>query len=116
MPTKGYRKGVNNDAVPLTILARTRLPQHLHDQITADAARRRLTRATLMRAIVAQHYERQPLPRVKSHGPSDAAARELNRIGVNLNQLTHLANATRLVPVVEINQLLQRIEATLTKL
>ncbi len=116
MPTKGHRKGIDNDAIPLTVLARTRLPQRLHDQIAADAARRRLTRSKLMRAIVAEYYDRQPVPRVKSHGPSDAVARELNRIGVNLNQLMHLANATRLVPVVEINQLLQRIEATLTKL
>ena len=116
MPAKGYRKGVTDNAVPLAVFARTRLPAGLHRQLVEDAGRRHMTVSKLVRAILEHHYRNRPIPRVSAAGPAFAATRELNRIGVNLNQLTHLANATRLVPVPEIHQLLARIEATIARL
>lgn len=116
MPALGYRKGVDDTAAPLGHYARARLPVSLHRQLLDDATQRRLTVSKLLRAILEAHYRDRPMPRVKANGATYAVARELNRIGVNLNQLTHVANATRLVPVPEINDLLAQIRATIGKL
>lgn len=113
MPALGYRKGVSDNALPLPTYARTRLPVSLHRQLVDDAGERGQTVAKLLRAIIEHHYRHRPLPRVKSTGPSFAVARELNRIGVNLNQLTHFANATHQVPVGEIRRVLARLEAVI---
>lgn len=116
MPAAGYRKGVSDRKVPLIAYARTRLPMSLHQQLANDAVRRGLTVAKLMRAIIEHHYRGRDVPRVKATGQAYALTRELNRLGVNLNQLTHLANATRLVPVPELHRLLARIEAVIGRI
>ncbi len=116
MPALGYRKGVSDAKVPLAFFTRTRLPASLHQQLLADARLRRMTVSKLLRALIEHHYRDRPMPRAKANAAALAATRELNRIGINLNQLTHLANATRLVPVPEIHRLLARIEATISKL
>jgi hypothetical protein len=116
MPAKGYRKGVSDALVPLAVVTRTRLPVSLHGELVTDAKRRRLTVAKLLRAIVEHHYRNRVIPRVRSTGPAFEATRELNRLGVNLNQLTHLAHTVRAVPVPELQNLIARIEATLHRL
>ena len=116
MPARGYRKGVSDNGIPVPTFARTRLPADLHRRMLEDATLRRLTVSKLVRAILEAHYRNRPVPRVKATGPSYAVARELNRIGVNLNQLAHLANATRQMAEAEIRDVLRRVTAVLEKL
>ena len=116
MPRKGYRKGIDDRKEPVTLFARTRLPVRLHQRIVEDAVRRHTTHSKLLRAIINHHYRGVAMPKVRAVGPSYAVARELNRIGVNLNQIAHLGNATRLVPVDRLHELLDQIEVTLEKL
>jgi len=73
-------------------------------------------RSKLLRIILDQYYCLAPMPKASAVGASYAVARELNSIGVNLNQLVHLANAARLVPVVRLEELIDRIEAKLEAL
>ena len=116
MPARGYRKGVSDHQAPVPMFARTRLPADLHHRVVEDARARRLTVSKLLRALVEAHYRNRPVPRVRSTGPSYAVARELNRIGVNLNQLTHVANATRQMAETEIRDVLRRVTVILQKL
>lgn len=116
MPAKGYRKGVDDALVAAPKTARTRLPDALHDRILEDARRRRLTVSKLIRSVLDQHYRARPMPRTKANGPSYAVVHELNRIGVNLNQLTHLANATRLINGQRLDELLARLETAIERL
>ncbi len=115
MPRKGYRKGIDDRKEPVTRFARTRLPDRLHALVAEDAGRRRLTQSKLLRSILERHYHGASMPRVKAVGASYAIARELNRIGVNLNQIAHLGNAVRLIPVQRLHELLDRLEVTLEK-
>lgn len=116
MPAYGYRKGVSDDREPLPVSARTRLPLRLHHVLREDARQRCLTVSRLMRAILEQHYGNRPLPRPRSSAPAYAIARELNRIGVNLNQLTHTAHIARLVPKERMLGVLSQIEAAIERL
>jgi len=116
LPRRGYRKGVHDHREPVTHYARTRLPTRLYRLVVEDASRRRLTHSRLLRALLDQYYRLAPMPKASAVGASYAVARELNRIGVNLNQLVHLANAARLVPVVRLEELIDRIEAKLEAL
>ena len=97
---------------PLTHYARTRLEARLHALLLEDAARRQLTVSKLIRAILAAHYHGQPVIKAPPTGPSYAVARELNRIGVNLNQLTHLANAVHILD----RQALAEVSARLVRI
>lgn len=100
----------------LSRYARTRLPERLHTQLSLDAARRQMTISRLMRLIIDAHYSGRPLPREPQNGPSYAVARELNRIGVNLNQLARHANAYQALPALELRPLIQRLETALRRL
>jgi hypothetical protein len=116
MPRKGYRKGRDDNRMPVTRFVRTRLPEGLYSALVAEAGERGLTHAALVRAIVAYYFERRPIPKPRAVGATHAVARELNRIGVNLNQMAHLANATRLIPVIELRRLLAELHTKLEKL
>ena len=115
MPRKGYRKGIDDRKEPATRFARTRLPDRLYALFVEDAGRRRLTQSKLLRAIVDRHYRGTTMPRVKATGASYAVARELNRIGININQIAHLGNAVRAVPVERLHTLIDQLEATLER-
>ncbi len=95
--------------MPLTRYARTRLDDDLHAQLTEDAAQRRLTVSKLIRALVEHHYRGRALPKLPATGPSYAVARELNRIGVNLNQIVHLANATNRIDLGAVDALRRKL-------
>jgi hypothetical protein len=116
MPAKGYRKGVHDSRVPAPKTARTRLSDGLHALLITDAARRRLTLSKLISAVLEHHYRNRPMPRVKAAAASGAVIHELNRIGVNLNQLTHLANASRQISKERLDEVLTRIETTIERL
>jgi len=116
MRASGNNKVLRADKEPLVSFVRTRLPVSLHQQLTEDARIRGLTTAKLMRAILETRYRNLPMPRVKAAGASYAVARELNRIGINLNQLIHLAHVTRVVPLPEVQRALARISAVIERL
>lgn len=102
--------------MPLTRYARTRLPEDLHGVLLFEADLRHVTVSKLIRAILADRYRGTPMPKARLGQPSEAVARELNRIGVNLNQLAHVANATRSIDRVAFDELRQRLTAALEKL
>ena len=115
MPPKGYRKGIDDRKEPVPRYARTRLPDRLYALFVQDAGRRRLTHSKLLRAIVERHYRGVAMPRVKAMGASYAVARELNSIGVNINQIAHLGNSIRDVPVRRLLTVLDQLEAVLER-
>lgn len=102
--------------MPLNRYARTRLPEDLHQVLLFEADLRRVTVSKLIRAILADRYRGTPMPRAHAGGPAEAVARELNRIGVNLNQIAHVANATRSIDRIAFDEITQRLKATLEKL
>jgi hypothetical protein len=96
MPTRGYRKGVSDDKVASPRRVYTRLPQDVHVAVTADADRRGMPAASIIRAIVTAHYRQH---RVELPNPRTADAAllyEWNRAGNNLNQLVRQAHLMKL--------------------
>lgn len=116
MPRKGYRKGRDDDRTPVPRFVRTRLPEALHARLLEEARERNLTHSALVRAIVAHYFDRRPVPKPRAVGATYAVARELNRIGVNLNQIAHLANATRIVREADLHRLVADLRAKLEML
>ncbi|MEZ5776633.1 MAG: plasmid mobilization relaxosome protein MobC [Hyphomicrobiaceae bacterium] len=96
--------------------ARTRLPEDLHGVLLFEADLRRMTVSRLIRAILADRYRGTPMPRTRLGGPAEAVARELNRIGVNLNQLAHVANATHSIDRIAFDDLAKKLIAALERL
>ncbi|MGE0290405.1 MAG: MobC family plasmid mobilization relaxosome protein [Bradyrhizobium sp.] len=96
MPRRGYRKGVSDSKVPLGRRLHTRLPATLHARLLQDAESRDTTAARILRELAAAHYtgHRPELPQPRR--PSNAALRELTRIGNNLNQIARQAHLMRL--------------------
>jgi hypothetical protein len=92
MPTKGYRKGQSDTLEPFPRFLRTRLTEREHQALKEDAQRRSMTMSKLTRAIVAAHLTGQ---RAQLAHPDRTSAllREFARVGNNLNQLAHQANA-----------------------
>lgn len=100
----------------LTRYARTRVESELHALLLEDAARRRLTVSKLIRAILTAHYQGTRVVKAPPTGPSYAVARELNRIGVNLNQLTHLAHAVNAIDRTSLAEVSARLVRILERL
>ena len=96
MPARGYRKGVSDRKVPVPCPVRTHITRAELDRLIEAADGRSMTLSRIVRSLVTAFVagERARLPRAE--GPSTAALRELCRIGNNLNQIAHRANAGRL--------------------
>ena len=75
-----------------------------------------MTVSKLVRAILAAHLASQR-PRLRQAAPNAALIREINRIGVNINQLARAANTPRLtVPEAELRRALLELSAAITRL
>lgn len=100
MPSRGYRKGIDDSRTPLPRQIYTRTTDADHRALVDEADARNMTISKLTRAVLEAHlrHSRAELP--QSRGVSSAALRELARIGNNLNQLARQAN-TGLVAVAE---------------
>lgn len=96
MPRRGYRKGISGSKTPLGKRLHTRLPDEVHTALLRDAASRSTDASKILRALAVAHYTGRRLELPHPRGPSSAALRELARIGNNLNQIAHRANAGRL--------------------
>ena len=100
MPTKGYRKGTSDSKIAMNAYARTRLPNDQLAKLDNEADCRSMTRSKLILAIITAHLKHQRAELPQPRGLSNAALRELCRLGNNLNQLARQAN-TGLVAVNE---------------
>lgn len=110
MPTKGYRKGSNDDREPLNKHLQTYVSEATYRTFTEQADDRSITDSQLLRRIIKAHLnnERAALPH---RNVNAAAIRELARVGNNLNQLAKQAN-NALVPLSE-TELRQTLAAVL---
>lgn len=117
MPSRGYRKGVNDTEEPLPRQVYTRTSEHDHLALTREAASRAITVSDLVRALVRSHLTDGRVELPHPRGASCEALRELARIGNNLNQLTRQAN-TGLVTVAagELRRCLDEVNAAAQRL
>ena len=100
MPSRGYRKGQHDNAVPVTAYVRARITDATHRALLVEAAARSLTVSKLNNAILTAHIEGQRTPLPHARQTNAEALRELARLGNNLNQLARQAN-TAIVPLTE---------------
>lgn len=98
MPRRGYRKGLHDSKEPLPHFVRTRLNDQRFAALLEEAKSRGVTVSTLTRLVLCAHLQGQRADLPQRRGEDAALLRQLVRIGNNLNQLAHQANAG-LVPI-----------------
>jgi Bacterial mobilisation protein (MobC) len=98
MPTRGYRKGISDTKQPVPHSIRTHVTAAEFACLLRQCDARSLTLSKLLRTLVTAFVRGQRAELPQPRGLSNAALRELCRIGNNLNQLAKQAN-TGIVPV-----------------
>lgn len=117
MPTKGYRKGVHDDHIPLPRQIYTRVSEHDYRLIEDEAASRCITTSEFIRTLVIAHIDGQRPCLPHATGPQSEMIRHLCRLGNNLNQLTRLANVGNMSAILkDIADCLRNINAAVARL
>lgn len=96
MPTRGYRKGLSDDKLPVPRSVRTHIAEREFEQLLAEADSRNITLSKMLRSLIVAHLHQRRAELPHERGISSAAIRELARLGNNINQIAHQANLMNL--------------------